>query len=164
MLGVFFAIPSISYITNECPIMNFNFGLQSVLDFQELKEEEARTICEQLQHKLALHNAVLAQLEENMKEAQEHLYSNLVSANMLWLEEQYIQSLQADIDAGLKHKEKIEEELKKQQDIVLELAKKTKSIDMLKTKRKEGYLQEENNKEQKQLDAMTTMRFKHETH
>ena len=83
---------------------------------------------------------------------------------MLWLEEQYIKSLQADIDSALKHKIVLEKELAKQQEIVIELAKKTKSMDTLKTRRKERYLQQQQQKEQQQLDAMTTMRFKHETH
>ena len=144
--------------------MTFTFGLQNVLDFQQLKEEEARTACEQIQHKLNIHNAMLAQLQKNMKEAQERLYTNLGSANMLWLEEQYIKSLQADIDSALKHKIVLEKELAKQQEIVIELAKKTKSMDTLKTRRKERYLQQQQQKEQQQLDAMTTMRFKHETH
>lgn len=144
--------------------MTFTFGLQSVLDFQRLKEEEARTLCEQLQHKLHRHNAMIAQLQETMKESQERLYSNLVSSNVLWLEEQYIQSLQADIESALKHKEMLEKELEQQQKVVLELAKQTKRMDTLKARRKERYIQEEQYKEQQQLDAMTTMRFKHETH
>ena len=144
--------------------MTFTFELQNVLDFKHLQEEEARTVYEQLQHKLTLHNAMLAQLEENMKEAQGRLYRNITSPNMLWLEEQYIQSLQADINAGLKHKALLEEEVAKQQKVVLELAKKTKSMDTLKSRRKERYLQEEQYKEQQQLDAMTTMRYKHETY
>lgn len=143
--------------------MAFTFGLQNVLDFQQLKEEEARTVYEQLQHKLNLHNTMLAQLQENMKEAQERLYNELASPNMMWLEEQYIQSLQADIASGIKHKAILEEKLAKQHEIVLELAKKTKSMDTLKTRRKERYLQEQEYKEQQQLDAMTTMRYKHET-
>ncbi|MGL4722187.1 MAG: flagellar export protein FliJ [Desulfovibrionaceae bacterium] len=140
--------------------MMFIFNLQKVLDFRKLKEDEAKMYLEQLQRKFSLHMHVLKQIEDSIVEEENKMYCvDGHNPNILWLKEQYIQSLKSDLSDAMQHKILLEESLKKQQEILLEHSKNSKIMSSLKEKNKEKFYKEMSSKSQNELDEMVSVRF-----
>lgn len=143
--------------------MDFTFGLQKIRDFTAVKEEQAKIQYARLQQELNLHTNVIRSLEHSILKESEQLYEEKnPSANMLWLKERYIQSLQEDLAVALRKKEELERMQQEQHKTLLSFAQKTKILDTLKERQQLSFLENEKRKEEQSRDEMTVMRFNSE--
>ncbi|WP_421899237.1 flagellar export protein FliJ [Maridesulfovibrio sp.] len=139
----------------------FVFKLEKVLEFREQAEEQARLA---LAEALRLHQEQKKKLwavEEQIVAHQKKKYDNL-SANDMWLWQQYDVALKEDLRAAQLRLKQLALNLQKCRAEAVKKSKDRKLLEKLKENQAKKYHEEESLKEQKEYDEMATIRFKPE--
>ncbi|NDV24396.1 flagellar export protein FliJ [Desulfovibrio sp. JC022] len=139
----------------------FVFKLEKVLEFREQAEEQARLALAQA---LRLHQEQKKKLwavEELIVAHQKKKYDNL-SANDMWLWQQYDVALKEDLHSAQNRLKQLALNLQKCRADAVNKSKDRKLLEKLKENQAKKYHEEENLKEQKEFDEMATIRFKPE--
>ncbi|WP_320173476.1 flagellar export protein FliJ [Maridesulfovibrio sp.] len=139
----------------------FAFKLEKVLEFREQAEEQARFA---LAEALRLHQEQKKKLwavEEKIVAHQKKKYDNL-SANDMWLWQQYDMALKEDLHAAQLRLKQLALNLQKCRAEAVTKSKDRKLLEKLKENQAKKYHEEESLKEQKEYDEMATIRFKPE--
>ncbi|CCO22816.1 flagellar export protein FliJ [Maridesulfovibrio hydrothermalis] len=135
------------------------FKLEKVLEFRKQAEEQASMALAQA---IRLHQdqkkAVFA-VEEKMAAHEKEKFKN-ITANDMWLWQQYDVALKADLSTARSRLKQLALNLQKCRTEAVKKSKDRKLLEKLKENQAKKYHEEENLKEQKEYDEMATIRFK----
>lgn len=143
----------------------FKFRLEKVLLYKEQLEKEVKS-------KLAELNAQREQLkqryaslkQDELFQEQKLSQTSVTEMGERWLIDNYIKALRQDIQQTQKNIGMLDAQIEKTRMELAEKAKDRKIMEKLKEKHFEHYKKEEQLKEQRNLDEITSIRFKAQTY
>jgi len=136
----------------------FKFNLESVLNFRQLQEEQAKQRFGQAKMYALRQKELLQHYQEVLSKEQE-TFIDKIDISLLQHKEMYIDCLCQRIERQEEAVKKAEDIVRERQIEVTKAVQATKVLDNLKEKRYQEYLAESNHEEQKLLDEIGLIRF-----
>lgn len=146
--------------------MGFKFGLEVVLKhrkaLRDLAQKELNDAENRLQEHLRSINDMFREVDASRNLAAQEQAQSKIDMNRLSDLENYILSVKVKIKEARNRSRDFMQVVEEKRDALVEKAREFRSIELLKEKRKEEYLQEHKRKEMKKLDDIVQMRHKRE--
>ena len=138
----------------------FRFSLQQVLEYRIQLEDQAKTLLAQIQAERMAAERRLEELQAQLLEQEQSLYSDNLDMQERWLREHYVKGLRADIA----HTSTVIAQLFKQVEAaraeLVVKSKERKILDKFKEKQAQRHAHEELLQEQRTYDEIASTRFK----
>jgi len=143
-------------------LAKFLFNLETLLRHRENIEQKERDELLRLSYRHQVEfrncNSLLAKCLETMKELAKRQLENASDQELTWFH-LYIDRLGYEIAECKKRLARLEAEVQKQKEIVIEVSKKRKVLALLKSKKQSEYVHEMEKQEQKEIDEWVVARF-----
>jgi flagellar protein FliJ len=143
-------------------LAKFLFSLETLLQHRERIEQRERDELFRISYKYQveqnLRSALLARLDETMKELARKRAENQVDQEMSWFY-LYINRLGQEIKESEKRLQQLDAEVQAQKGVVVEATKERKTLTSLKTKQEQEFNRNQEKQEQKEVDELVVTRF-----
>jgi flagellar protein FliJ len=150
----------ITYVPDTAMTSPFRFELERVLQYRKQLEEQARMKLSAAQRKYRSQVRLLRSLEERAQVIDAEFRSaKSMTQGELWLWMRYQKRLVQERQAESTILQSLAEQLAEARKVALERAKERKVLEKLRMNRLLEHTTEEETKEQRQFDAMATIRF-----
>jgi flagellar FliJ protein len=137
----------------------FHFKLDKVLDYREQLEEQAKGALARAQAARDAQAEKLAGLEARLAAHLDTEAESRKSANDMWLWRQYKDALSQDISVARVSLNSLELKLQRSRTEAVERSKDKKLLEKLKQTQAKRHHDQENAREEKENDEMSTIRF-----
>ena len=141
--------------------MPCRFKMQTVLDYREHLEEDAKVRLATAQRRHQKAQERLEQLQAELRRSQDHLCDGaMMDAAERWLLEQYVKGLRGDVAAAALQARMLAQMVEEARNLLAARAIAKKLLDKLKDRQKQYYARAEQLKEQRFNDEIATLRYK----
>jgi flagellar FliJ protein len=142
----------------------FHFKLDKVLDYREQLEEQAKAALARARADRDAQAEKLAGLEARLADHMAAEAESRKSANDMWLWRQYKDALSQDISIAKVDLNSLELKLQRSRTQAVERSRDKKLLEKLKQTQAKRHHDEENAREEKENDEMSTIRFEPHDH
>lgn len=140
--------------------MPFRFNMQKVLDYREQLEEEAKVALARAREELRKGQKRLDSLLAELAEAEAKSTEQMLNSAELWLHDQYLKGLRADVKEASLQVRMLEQMAEEARKTLAARAMDRKLLEKLKERRKTQYIKTEQKQEQYFNDEIATIRYK----
>lgn len=138
----------------------FRFGLQQVLDYRAQLEEQAKLVFARAKAEHDVEEQRAKALHEDLVRNVQKLYESAGKPrHEVWLQENYVKGLQADVVAAYAQLRLLARTMEDARAILVQRAQDRKLLEKLKAKQAERHAHEERLTEQRTYDETATLRF-----
>jgi flagellar protein FliJ len=142
----------------------FQFSLENVLDYRRQLVDNARLELAAAQRAYQAQAQRVEQMRANQEEAASRLESrHLLPPEEFWLWSTYRERLLHDIQREEQHLQNLANQVASRRSELIQRAKDAKILERLRKKKALEFHAQEKSKEQKDLDEMATLRYRHQS-
>ncbi len=137
----------------------FQFRLQRILDYREQIEEQAKMRLAKILSLISQKKEQINQYEQELEQISKMISMGNLSENSLWLYKESEKNILLSIDQLKKELKDLSQKAEiLRQDLILKTIER-KKLEKLKQKDHERFIYEEQKREQKEIDEISTLRY-----